>query len=172
MKFVKCTKEHINAVTKMYREVVHALEQGINYPQWSDEHPSNAYIADSISQGELFACIDNGVIRGATVLSENPEGHYEAGEWKYPLNRGEYLIVHTLAVSPSSERKGVASFLVDGCVEYARDNGYRAIRLDVVPENTPAVHLYQKKGFTFAGRKDLKRNIKGLPLFDLYERNL
>ena len=171
MDFIKCKKEHVDVVTQMYRRCVEALEKGVNYPKWSDGHPSNEYIAESIVHGELFACISKGEILGATVLSENPEGRYELGEWKTKLNRGDYLVVHTLAVSPDHGRKGVGSFMVDGCINHAKRNGYKAIRLDVVAENIPAVELYKKKGFSFAGTKDLQRNIEYIPTFDLYELN-
>ena len=160
MEFIRCKKEHLAAVTQMYRQSVKALEDGVNYPKWSDGHPSNEYIEESLSHGELFACIENGDILGAAVLSENPEGSYELGDWTLELDRGEYLVIHTLAVNPGYERRGVGSFLVDGCIRYAKSSGYKAIRLDVVAENFPAVNLYKKKGFTFAGSKDLNRNIE------------
>ncbi len=172
MEFIKCKKEHIAAVTELYRRCVEALRKGINYPKWSDAHPSSEYIAESVLHGELFACVNEGEILGVTVLSENPEGSYELGEWTAELNRGKYLVIHALAVSPDHERKGIGAFLVDGCIAYAKSNGYKAIRLDVVTENTPAVKLYTKKGFTYAGTKDLERNIDYIPVFDLYELNL
>lgn len=171
MDFVKCTNKQLAAVCKMYTQSVRALEENINYPKWSNEHPSKEYITESISQGNLFACVENGVILGATVLNENPEGNYELGDWKVSLERGEYLVIHTLAVSPKHSHKGIGSFIVDGCIAYAKANGYKAIRLDVVPGNIPAVNLYKKKGFTYAGTKDLTRNIEYIPLFDLYELN-
>ena len=58
------------------------------------------------------------------------------------------------------------------CIQYARKNGYKAIRLDVVPGNVPAIRLYEKMGFTYAGTADLLRGIEDIPLFDLYELNL
>ena len=171
MEFLKCTREHFDAAAKMYARVVRTLEENVNFPKWSDEHPSREYISDSISRGELFACVDGEAILGAAVLSENPEGCYELGDWKVDLRRGEYLVIHTLAVSPDHEREGVGSFLVDGCIAYAKENGYRAIRLDVVAENVPAIDLYKKKGFTYAGSKDLLRDLDYIPVFDLYELN-
>ena len=170
--FIKCQKEHIKAVREMYRNSVDALQQTTNYPKWSDDHPSNEYIADSIAGGEVFACVGDGKILGAAVLSENPEGRYESGDWRVVLEQGEFLVIHTLAVSPDYAGKGIGSFMVDRCIAYAKDNGYKAIRLDVVPGNVPAVNLYKKKGFTFAGMKDLQRNINDIPVFELYEFNI
>lgn len=172
MEFIICTSEHLDAVIEMYSKVLKKLETTVNYPKWSEEHPSREYICESAANSELFACVENGEILGAAVLSENPEGSYERGDWKADLSRGEYLVVHTLAVSPEHERRGVGSFMVDGCIAFAKENGYKALRLDVLKENIPAINLYKSKGFTFAGTKDLLRNIEGIPFFDLYELNI
>ena len=61
--------------------------------------------------------------------------------------------------------------MVKYCIDYAREHGFKAIRLDVVPENIPARRLYERLGFTFAGEKDLKRDIEDIPTFALYELN-
>lgn len=117
-------------------------------------------------------CLEEGQLVGAVVLNENPDGRYEAGEWTRDLAPGEYLIIHTLAVSTQCSRTGIGGKIVDLCIEYAKAQHYKAIRLDAVPGNLPAIHLYQKKGFTFAGTKDLERNIPDIPVFNLYELNL
>ena len=94
MEFIKCGREYFEAVVQKYAQGLKNLEETVNYPKWSEEHPSNEYIFDSISRGELFACVENERILGAAVLSENPEGAYELGDWKTQLSRGEYLVIH------------------------------------------------------------------------------
>lgn len=111
------------------------------------------------------------MIFGAAVLNEDPNGNYDVGDWSKELKKGEYLIIHTLAVDPLHEHKGVGGYMVDKCIDIAESKGYKAIRLDVVPDNIPAINLYKNKGFTFAGIKDLSRNIEDIPLFGLYELN-
>ena len=61
--------------------------------------------------------------------------------------------------------------MVEFCLNYSRVNGYKGVRLDVVPTNFPAIKLYTSLGFTFAGEKDLKRNMEEIPTFCLYEFN-
>ena len=170
--FIICTAEQYEDVVSVYEHSVEKLQRTINYPKWSEEHPSRDYVEQAISEGEQFACARDGKIIGAVVLSENPEGKYECGNWSRELKRGEYLAVHILAVEPDFERSGVGSFLVDGSIDYAKKNGYRALRLDIVPDNIPAKRLYETKGFASAGIKDLERNIPEIPLFELYELNI
>ena len=172
MELIKCDSAHIDTVTSLYHRTIKHLEENINYPKWSSEHPSDKSIAEAIKNGEQYLCCKNGKPLGAVVLSENPDGYYDAGDWSKNLNVGEYLVIHALAVDPSYEQKGVGSFIVERCIDLAREGGYKALRLDVVPGNIPAERLYRKIGFKSAGTKDLKRNIPEVPVFDLFELNL
>ena len=112
-----------------------------------------------------------GRIVGAFVLNEDAQGAYKKGDWKVHLKDGEYLVIHTLAVLPKEYGKGVASCMTNYCIGKARSKGYKALRLDVVPDNVPAKRLYEKNGFSFAGDKDLERGFENIPLFSLYELN-
>lgn len=91
---------------------------------------------EAIAQGGQYACVENGSVLGAFVLNDNPGGNYEAGDWRVSLKRGEFLVIHTLAVAPSAGRRGVGGYMVDCCTAIARRKGYRAIRLDVVLETS------------------------------------
>lgn len=171
MQWIQCSRAQLHAVTELYHRTVQHLEATVNYPKWSAEHPSDQGIRDAVDGGVQYICVQNGEVLGAVMLNENPEGDYAAGEWSRALNEGEYLVIHALAVHPLFAHKGVGTFMVERCEETARQGGYRAIRLDVVPGNLPAERLYQKMGFTYAGTKDLRRNIDAIPVFDLYEKN-
>ena len=61
--------------------------------------------------------------------------------------------------------------MVEYCIHTAKENGYKAVRLDVIPTNAPARRLYENMGFLFAGEKDLSRDIKDISTFALYELN-
>ena len=156
----------------MYERAVRRLEDTVNYPKWSAEHPSRDYVRESILRGEQFACVDGDTILGAVVLSDNPEGRYELGCWKKKLAAGEYLVLHILAVDPAYQRLGIGGLLVDGSASYAKARGYKALRLDIIPENLPAARLYRSKGFTSAGKRRDLRDIDYIPEFELFELDL
>ena len=101
-----------------------------------------------------------------------PGGDYARGNWSRALDSGEFLAVHLLAVDPAHKHEGIGGFLTDCAVAYAKENGYRAVRLDIVPENLPAKRLYTSRGFTSAGRMDLRPELEEIPLFELYELNI
>ena len=81
------------------------------------------------------------------------------------------MVCHALATDPSVHRKGVGRQIVEYCIDYAKKHGYKAIRLDVVPENLPAKKLYEKCGFSYIGDVDLERGLPEIPLFSMYELN-
>lgn len=171
MELIQCENRHFEPVLDIYQRVVKHLNETVNYPKWTEHHPSKVGIAEAIQNGEMYACTENEKIIGAVVLSENPEGEYTAGDWKKNLQTGEYLVIHMLAVDPLLEKRGIGGYIVERCAELAKRGGYQALRLDVVPDNFPAIRLYQRKGFLYAGTKDLRRNIPEIPVFDLYELN-
>ena len=168
----KCDEKHIPELILFYKSVLKYLKENINYPKWSDQHPNEKDVTEAVINGRQYICLDNEEIVGAFMLSEDPEGYYEAGDWSMALDEGEFLVVHILAVSPDRYRKGVGSLMVDKCISVAKTLGYKAIRLDVVPGNYPAAELYTNKGFVFAGTKDLRRGYEEIPVFDLYELKL
>ena len=172
MELKQCKKADIPAVTSFYHQVIAYLEAHTNYPCWSSEHPSDASTEEAVRRGEQYVCIHDGEILGAVLLSEDPDGDYDAGDWSRKLEQGEYLSLHVLAVKPDCFHSGVGSFMVESCIAIAQKGGYKALRLDIVPTNTPAERLYRKMGFVYAGTADLKRKTAPIPLFDLYELDL
>lgn len=58
--------------------------------------------------------------------------------------------VHLLnfAVSPELQGRGLGGFLLDWLLEQARTAGFANISLEVRASNSPAIGLYQSRGFT------------------------
>ncbi len=169
MIFRKCDNEEFQQVVDFYSRVVKHLKATVNYPKWGVHHPSQEDLSSALERGDLYICRSDDGIVGAVVLNEDPEGYYEAGEWSQPLRRGEYLVIHLLATDPEHRYSGAGGYIVDRCIDIARESGHKAVRLDAVPTNEPAIRFYENKGFKYAGTKDLKRDIKAIPVFALYE---
>ena len=159
----KASLPHLDTLTEFYDRVTDHLEATVNYPKWTKGvYPRRESIQRAIEDGKAV---------GAFILNRDPQGNYAAGEWTRNIPEGEYMVIHTLAVSPDCPRQGIGQFMIVYAIELAKVQGCKGIRLDVVPDNIPARRLYEKAGFTFAGEKDLKRDIPEIPLFALYELN-
>lgn len=172
MRIFKCTMENLDNVAEFYDKVTGYLEKNVNYPKWTHkEYPARESVVQAIGDGSQYACEDNGRIIGAFVLNDDPQGDYSAGDWKEPLDRGEFLVIHALARDPEVCQSRLGRKMVEYCINAAKDGGYGAVRLDAVPTNIPARRLYEGMGFSFAGEKDLLRGIEDIPEFALYELN-
>lgn len=172
IEIIKCDMSLHQKLTDFYFRVTAYLDSHINFPKWTHGvYPGHESIKSAIEDGGQYACISDGEIIGAFVLNDDPQGAYEKGDWEKPLEPGEFLVIHALAVRTDDYGKGIATKMVEYCIEKARDEGYKGIRLDVVPENYPARKLYEKAGFRFAGEKDLDRGYENIPTFQLFELN-
>ena len=156
-----------------YDRVVLDLTQHINYPKWEYRiYPSGAYAEETAEKGELYLCTDEkNEIAGVYVLNAEPGGTYEDGSWTRVLERGEYLVIHAFAVAPERRGQHIGEMMISYALKKASDEGYQAVRVDVVPGNEPAVRLYRKMGFSYAGASGLGRNHPDIPVFELYEKN-
>ncbi len=57
------------------------------------------------------------------------------------------LVMDGIVVDAAYRGQGIGAELLDGIIEYARDQGYERVRLDVIDTNPRAKALYQRKGF-------------------------
>ena len=168
----KCKTEDIAATGEFYDRVVEYLDSHINYPKWTyKEYPSECYARTMTAEGHQYIGEEDGKITAAFVLNQDPEGDYHKGRWSRHLHYGEYMVVHALAVDPKLHGKGLGKEIVRFCIDNAKENGYKAIRLDIVPGNVPAKHLYEGFGFNYIGDEDVRPDVEHIQAFSLYELN-
>jgi [ribosomal protein S18]-alanine N-acetyltransferase len=60
--------------------------------------------------------------------------------------------VFSVAVDPALQGRGLGSGLLRQALAYLRGRGARCVRLEVRPDNTPAVRAYERAGFAVRGR--------------------
>ncbi|EEW50026.1 acetyltransferase, GNAT family [Corynebacterium efficiens YS-314] len=175
--FARARPEDTAAVQQVYRRIIDHLGATIDYPRWHQVgHPSPELIAAWITAGELYVVRDGaddnsilGSILGAVVLNHDTADGYGRADWSIDVPPGQVLVVHALGVLPERAGQGIARFILDATVDLARQQGMRAIRLDVYVDNTPALRLYTAYGFTDLGCHHLDYGTYGLTEFHLFE---
>jgi GNAT superfamily N-acetyltransferase len=60
----------------------------------------------------------------------------------------EYLGIFDVAASPDYRGWGFGRLAMEGILEWGRENGAETAFLQVIADNTPAIKLYQRMGFT------------------------
>lgn len=70
---------------------------------------------------------------------------------------------------PEQRGKGLARNLMEHIVGSERKAGKKALRLDVIENNTAAEGLYQKLGFRYIQTKTLFYEVVGEMTFKMYE---
>lgn len=165
----KCAQGDVESVGKLYDKVVKHLTETVNYPRWIYKvYPSELSAREMTERGEQYKAEVDGTLAAAFVLNDDPQGAYERCEWGAELSKGEYLVIHALAVDEDLSRRGIGKRIVEFCIGQAKERGYKAVRLDVVPKNLPAERLYEGCGFVRRGEYDLDRPFD-IPSFVVYE---
>jgi GNAT superfamily N-acetyltransferase len=132
--------------------------------QWDSHYPSTAHLEADILQRSLYVITDGDATHGLVALNDRQDPEYASIRWSHS---GPPLIVHRLAIEPSSHGKGFARKLMDFSESYAKSKGYACIRLDAFSENPAACRLYERRGYKYMGDVRFR-----MGLFRCYEKVL
>ena len=111
--------------------------------------------------------VDGNEIAACVIANDEKVEGYADAPWQ--IDSDEVIVLHVLAVHPNHRGKGLARKLVEGVIEQERKAGKKALRLDVIENNTTAEKLYQKLGFQYVQTKTLYYDVVGEMTFKLYE---
>lgn len=158
------------AVRGFYHKLIDMMEGSEFHPRWEKcVYPSDAFLRSSIGRGELYIGLLGCEIAAAMVINgEGAEG-YAGAPWSVRAADGEFSVIHALGVLPPHHGRGFARELVRAAIDKTRAKGMKALRLDVLNGNLPAVKLYESEGFRFVSRVKLFYEDTGLTDFLLYE---
>ena len=144
------------------------IEEGIY--QWDEKYPSRQTFQDGILQDQVFVLMEGEGILAIVILNEKQNAGWERIPWAH--QKGKTLAVHSLAVKPECQGRGYGKKILEFCEEYAKENEYGNIRLDVFSENRRANELYRKQGYTKAGEIEYSFKPEGHRLYSCYEKKI
>ena len=126
----------------MYRRLTDHMENnGVHI--WDEYYPCPLLEGD-VELGRLYAIFDGKEPMGAFALCSESAGAQQV-QWEEQDARAFYI--ERLGVSVDHLRKGVASLLVKGGAERAREQGADYLRLFAALNNPASLGLYRKCGF-------------------------
>lgn len=167
----KATEKDIAGIADLYNKRIDYLEETENYPGWKKEiYPTQEDAETGVAERSIFVAEENGKIAGTFILRHKPEAAYAQAHWQKELLYDKVFVIYTFAVHPDYAGKGVGFQMLQYIEQYAKEQKVESIRLDVVDVNVPAIHLYEKSGFTYIDTVDLGLGSFGLKWFKLYEK--
>lgn len=157
-------------IEKLYNDTASYLEAHINFPGWkSGVYPAREDAEKALSENTLFIVKENEQIIGSFILRNKPEDGYKLADWGINLDYDKIYVIYTLVVHPSSQMRGIGKKVIEYIIDLSRKEQMKAIRLDVVANNLPAIRLYEKAGFQYIATVDLGYSMFGLDAFALYQ---
>ena len=157
MIFRKAEKEDFDKIRSLYWTLIDQEQDDPSFPHWKKGiHPSDEMIQNSIEREELYVLVDGGEIAACVIADNEKFDGYSEAPWQ--IDSEEVIVLHVLA------RK-----LIENVIEQERKAGKKALRLDVIENNTTAEKLYQKLGFRYIQTKTLYYDVVGEMTFKLYE---
>ena len=168
MIFRKAEKEDFYKIRSLYWTLIDQEQDDPSFPHWKKGiHPSDEMIQDSIDTRQLYVLSDDEKIAACVIANDEKVDGYADAPWQ--IGSDEVIVLHVLAVHPEYRGKGLARRLVENVIELERKAGKKALRLDVIENNTTAEKLYQRLGFQYVQTKKLYYDVVGEMTFKLYE---
>ena len=142
MIFRKAEKEDFYKIRSLYWNLINQEQDDPSFPYWKKGiHPSDEMIQNSIDREELYVLADGDEIAACVIANDEKVDGYADAPWQ--IDSDEVIVLHVLAVHPDFRGKGLARRLVENVIEKERKAGKKALRLDVIENNTTAEKLYQ-----------------------------
>lgn len=152
VKIRKAVLQDISEVSAIYEEIHSAEENGSMTIGWKrDVYPTENTAVNALRRGDLFVMTDDrGAVIGAAIINQTQAEGYEKGNWKYPAEEQEIMVLHTLVISPSANGRGYGKAFEQFYEEYAREHRCRYLRIDTNAKNVRAREFYRKLGYSEA----------------------
>jgi ribosomal protein S18 acetylase RimI-like enzyme len=115
------------------------------FRHWNSSFPDTEQIMNDLQGGTIYLAKDKGVCKGMVALNKKEPEEYKSLSFKVKSTKALYL--QNMAVHPTWQGKGIANQMVDFAQNYARENGFDCIRLDIFKPSEIARQLYEKNSF-------------------------
>lgn len=151
LSFRKAEEDDVAAVAGIYESIHTAERAGRLSTGWiAGVYPVESTARAALERGELFVC-KAGETVAAAIINKRQVDVYALGEWLYPAEDDEVMVLHTLVVEPEASGRGVGKAFVGFYEDYARENGCKVLRMDTNARNLRARAMYAKLGYREAG---------------------
>ena len=167
MKIRKAIVKDLPGIIQIYDEIHTREETGEVTIGWlRGIYPTGRTAEDSIRRGDMFVQEDQtGEIAGTGIINQIQVDAYADGDWQYPAEDEEVMVLHTLIISVRPGHRGTGKAFLDFYECFAKENRCPYLRLDTNARNAVARAFYRKHGYDEIGIVPTVFN--GIPGVDL-----
>ncbi|WP_291648212.1 GNAT family N-acetyltransferase [Clostridium sp.] len=150
MKLRNATEKDLIDIMKIINEAKSFLKNN-KVDQWQNGYPNEEVILKDIRNNISYVLEDNYEIIGTSSLSFDVEETYNTiyeGEW---ISNGKYAVIHRIAVSNNSNRKGIGTEIIKRLEEICISKKIKNIKIDTHEDNLTMKKLLEKNRFKYCG---------------------
>lgn len=143
---IKITKASVEDVNKIYNNIKQCADDmaknGLKH--WIPYYSVDNIRKDILNNNVFLVNYEDNNIGNFILISNDNE-----------------LYISKFAIIPSYENKGIGSKCLRFIEDYAKQNRFKSIKLDVYDKSAGAIIFYQKNGYKIIGEKPTRRfNVK------------
>lgn len=128
--------------------------------QWQDGYPNPQVIEKDISNHHGYVLLLENVIVAYVAMMINNEPAYDTIDGKWLTEKGDFLVLHRVAVENNFLGKGIAKQLFTEAEKWAKNKKIHSIRVDTNFDNPAMLHIFTKLGYVYCGEVVLRGNIR------------
>lgn len=144
MEIIKAKKNDLIEILFLLKVCIRDLNSK-GFKHWNNCCPDIETIQESLDRGIIFVVKDRGVCKGMVTLNDNQPEEYKSLYFPSGLRRP--LCLQNMVVHPNWQGRGIATMMIEFAQNYAKENNFDCIRLDVFMPSEDARQLYQNQSF-------------------------
>ena len=170
MTFIQAKTEHLDTICTITQQAKTQLKN-LGLDQWQKGYPARETWESDIAAQSAWIALEDDRIIGAFAFQISPDPSYEVidGSW---LSDSPYASMHRVCVADGCKGKGVAGEMFAYGFQMAQELGFRSMRIDTHPGNSPMQKALEKAGFLRCGTITLKGGCENGDLRVAFEKIL
>ena len=164
---LKGTLQDVKSTHKMFTSITDVLLHN-QIDQWNYDYPDPETLTKDVESGYNFIIRHGDEVVASIALNAIQDEQYKFVLWS--KRDKDVLVIHRLGVHPDYQGHGLGKKMCLFAEKYAKENGYKNIRLDAYSGNPISNSMYEKLGYKKANGYCYFRK-KAIPFY-CYEKEV
>lgn len=150
MEFRKATIEDMPKIMNIFKQAQAYFKEN-KIDQWQNNYPNEDVIIKDIENNDSYVIVEDDNIVATIYASFDEEKTYNKiydGHW---ITKGDYCVIHRVAVDNTYKGKGLFSQLIKNVEKLCAPKGISTIKVDTHEDNMTMQNTLKKNGFKYCG---------------------